>query len=211
MIPEHFSISRMNHKTVDNNECITIDVKQYDKMVPVLMRRAGVVYELGTEIKQDLNLGRISKRMNDFFKSHPDIHFDLDGHKISADFKYDVHDWKSCQPTNDPNVQIFELQYKRTCEINSPYINPLYAVYKKFISAFKKKKDLFPMLKLVDTNILTEIDDIRKSFNFDDFRLELICDYMWTNQSIDSATTYPVMLFDFKIIFTKEISLQKYL
>jgi hypothetical protein len=51
-----------------------------------------VIYELGTEIKQDLNLGRISKIMNDFFKSHPDIYFDLDGSEIGADFEYDVHD-----------------------------------------------------------------------------------------------------------------------
>jgi hypothetical protein len=92
MTPEHFSISRMNPKTVDNNACITLDVEQHGNMVPVLMRRPGVIYELGTEIKQDLNLGRISKRMKDFFKSYSNIHFELDGTKINADFMYDVHD-----------------------------------------------------------------------------------------------------------------------
>ena len=214
MIPEHFSISRMNPKTVDNNGCITIDAKQYDKMVPVLVRRAGVIYELGTEIKQDLNLGRISKIMNDFFKSHPDIYFDLDGSEIGADFKYDVHDWKSCQPTNDPNIQIFELQYKRTCRISSDNLTwvPI-SVGLKLKSSFQKKKDLFTMLKLADPDILTEIKYIQQSFNFDDFRLELICDYIRTLQAspLSPMGSYTEMWFDFKIIFTKEISLQKYL
>jgi hypothetical protein len=48
----------------------------------------------------------------------------------------------------------------------------------KLKSSFQKKKDLFTMLKLADPDILTEIKDIQQSFNFDDFRLELICDHI---------------------------------
>jgi hypothetical protein len=98
------------------------------------------------------------------------------------------------------------MQYKRTCEIKYEY-DPASTnqAYEELISAFQNKKDLFPMLELADTNILTEIDAIRQDFNFDDFRLELICDHKGTHYP------YIEMQFDFKIIFNKEISLLKYL
>lgn len=207
--PEFFSISKMNKKTVDNNECFVVDVEHYGIVMPVLMRKAGVVHELNTEIKQDLDLKGLNKAVagllgKSSLEKKP-IRFISHEHSFEFERASNLSNWSSYTSTN--NSDIFTICYYKYFDVHFGKEERQFMHYDIIQRSFRPGDDASKLFK-IDPKIFNELDNLKEKFNFDDIAVELICSvHGKLMDDLDSE------LFSYRldVTFKKKISLQSYI